>query len=140
MPRGNYQNLVQNKEQTPEERRANAHKAGIASGQSRRDKKHIQDALKRALDGKYEVDNKTLGGYDALALRMIKEALDGNVKAATFIRDTIGEKPKDTLEVESENLTGIKIKFVDKSNTRQTKEKDPKIVGEYTPPSNTTEQ
>ena len=139
MPRGNYSNLVQNKEQTPEERRENAKKAGVASGQSRRDKKYIQEALKRALEGKYKVDKKTLGGYDALALRMIIEALDGNVKAAIFIRDTIGEKPKELLELENNEISGIKIKFVDKSKRSDQKEKDPKIIGDYTPPSNIEE-
>lgn len=136
MPRGNIENLIQNKHQTPEERRNNAQKAGVASGKSRRDKKFIQEALRKALDGEYTIDDKTLGGYDAIALRMIQEALDGNVQAFKEIRDTIGEKPKDTVELESNTVSGIKIKFVDKSAPKL-KEQDPKIVGEYTPPSNT---
>lgn len=140
MPRGNPNNLVQNKEQTPEERRKNAKKAGIASGQSRREKKFIQESLQKLLNGKYyigdEESKKQLGGYDALAQAMILKAISGDVQAFKEIRDTIGEKPKDTVGFESESLTGIKISFVNKSNPNKKKETDPKIVGEYTPPSN----
>lgn len=143
MPRGNLNNLVQNKEQTPEERRKNAKKAGIASGQSRREKKFIQESLQKLLNGKYyigdEKDRKQLGGYDALAQAMILEAIGGNVQAFKEIRDTIGEKPKDTVGFESESLTGIKISFVNKSSPNKKKETDPKIVGDYTPPSNVEE-
>ena len=142
MPRGNMQNLVQNKHQTPEQRRDSAQKAGIASGAARREKRQIQEALRRALSGQYEVgdkeeNKKILGGYDAIAVSMTKAAIGGDVKAATFIRDTIGEKPKETVELENNELTGIKIKFVNKSSPKQSKETDPKIVGDYTPPLNT---
>lgn len=138
----NTQNLVQNKERTPSERRKSAQKAGIASGEARREKRHIQDALQKALKGTYKIgdpekgNTEELGGYDAMAVSMIKAAIGGDVKAFIAIRDTIGEKPKETLEVEDSSLSGIKIKFVNKSNTNQKKEKDPKIVGDYTPPSN----
>lgn len=140
MPRGNPNNLVQNKEQTPEERRENAKKAGIASGQSRREKRYFQESLQKLLNGKYyigdEENRKQLGGYDALAQAMILKAINGDVQAFKEIRDTIGEKPKDTVGFESESLSGIKISFVNKSNPNKKKETDPKIVGDYTPPSN----
>lgn len=116
-------------------------KGGKASVKSRREKKHLQEALQKLLKGKYELgqdDNKkTLGGYDAVAQSMIIEAINGNVKAATFIRDTIGEKPVDVVDFENDDVTGIEISFVNKSNPNKGKEKDPKIVGDYTPPSNT---
>lgn len=140
MARGNVDNLVKNSELTPEERKSKAQKAGQKSGQVRKEKKLIQEALRKALKGKYNIDNKMLNGYDALAVKMIYEALGGNVQAFKEIRDTIGEKPKDTIEFESEQITGIKIKFVDKSNRSNRKEKDPKIVGDYTPPTNTEEK
>ncbi len=136
MPRGNINNL---RTPSPDEARNNGRKGGVRSGEARQKRKLIQEALRKALSGKYEIDNKTLGGYDALALKMIKEALNGNVQAFKEIRDTIGEKPKETLELENDNLTGIKIKFVDKSKRNVQKEKDPKIVGDYTPPSNIEE-
>lgn len=99
---GNINNLIDNNSRTPSERRENAKKAGLASGESRRKKKYLQEALQKALKGKYDVDDKNLqiGGYDALAISMVKEAVGGNVKAFVAIRDTIGEKPKDTIEFE----------------------------------------
>ena len=86
----------------------------------------------------YEIENgsKKVTGYNAVAAALIKQALGGNVKAIVALRDSIGEKPKETVEVENNELTGIKIKFVNKSKPKTTKEKDPKIVGEYTPPTN----
>lgn len=136
----NSGNLKLNSERTPEERKKLATKAGKASGKARQKKKMIQEALMRALKGKYIVDNNQLDGYDAIAVKMVYEALNGNVQAFKEIRDTIGERPKETLELESEQITGIKIKFVDKSNRSNRKEKDPKIVGDYTPPTNTEEK
>jgi len=143
MPRGNYQNLVQNKQRTPEERRESARKAGIASGDSRREKRAIREALQKRLSNNYSIgekeDKQKLGGYEALAESMIVQAIKGNVAAFIAIRDSIGERPTDKFEFESSELTGIKINFVDKSGIRKGKEKDPKIVGDYTPSTNTEE-
>lgn len=47
----NEKNLIPNEERTPSERRENARKAGIASGQARREKKTIQKILAELLDG-----------------------------------------------------------------------------------------
>lgn len=47
----NEKNLIPNEERTPRERRENARKAGIASGQARREKKTIQKILADLLDG-----------------------------------------------------------------------------------------
>lgn len=138
MPRGNINNL---KTPSTEEARERGKKGGKKSGQVRREKRKLQDALQKKLSGKFiiEDEQEKIGGYEAIANAMIKEAIGGNVKAATFIRDTIGEKPREVVDFESESLSGIKIKFVDKSNKNEKKEKDPKIVGDYTPPSNIEE-
>ena len=144
MPRGNPNNLVQNKNQTPDERQKNAQKAGIVSGEKRREKRQLQNSLQRLLSGKYELkDDKgentgeRMVGYDAIAKSMKREAHDGNVKAFVAIRDTIGEKPKESIGLESESLSGISIKFVNKSDREKRKpEEDPKIIGDYTPATN----
>lgn len=135
----NSENLVPNSERTPSQRKEIATKGGIASGKARRDKRLIQEALQRALKGTYEVgeDSKKMGGYDALAVAIVAQALNGNVQAFKEIRDTIGEKPIDMVSLESEQLTGINIKFVDKSKSKTKQEQDPKIIGDYTPPTNT---
>lgn len=135
MPRGNIDNL---RVPTSEEARKNGKKGGEASGKSRKERRLLQDALQKQLSGMYEIENgsKKVTGYNAVAAALIKQALGGNVKAIVALRDSIGEKPKETVEVENNELTGIKIKFVNKSKPKTTKEKDPKIVGEYTPPTN----
>ena len=46
----NERNLIPNDKRTPSERRENARKAGIASGQARREKKTIQKILADLLD------------------------------------------------------------------------------------------
>lgn len=46
----NEQNLIPNENRTPEERRENARKAGIASGQARRAKKRRGEVLKEILN------------------------------------------------------------------------------------------
>lgn len=139
MARGNIDNL---RVPSSEEARKNGAKGGKKSGDSRREKRKLQGALQKLLNGKYSVGEneetkKELAGYDAVAQSMIHEAIKGNVKAATFIRDTIGEKPVDIVNFEDNDVTGIKISFVNKSNPNKGKEKDPKIIGDYTPPSNT---
>ena len=145
MPRGNPNNLIQNSmSQTPDERRRNAQKAGIVSGEKRRERRQLQNSLQKLLSGEYELkDDKgektgeKMVGFDAIAKSLIMEALHGDVKAFVAIRDTIGEKPKESIGIESESLSGISIKFVNKSDREKRKpEEDPKIIGDYTPATN----
>ena len=48
----NEKNLIPNEERTPSERRENARKAGIASGQARREKKTIQKIFSALCESK----------------------------------------------------------------------------------------
>ena len=131
----NSENLKPNSERTPEERRKLARKAGLKSGEVRRARKTFKELFEIALSVK---DDNGLTEQEKIVLRAIEVAkATGNYKD---IEATIGEKPKDTVAFESEQITGIKIKFVDKSNRSNRKEKDPKIVGDYTPPTNTEEK
>lgn len=128
----NSENL---KTPSTEEARARGKKGGIASGKARRARKTFKELFEIALSVK---DASGLTEQEKIVLRAIEVAkATGNYKD---IEATIGEKPKDTIELESEQITGIKIKFVDKSNRSNRKEKDPKIVGDYTPPTNTEEK
>ncbi len=138
----NDKNLIPFNERSESESRELGSKGGIASGKARREKKQLQEALKKLLKGKYDVDGEKLNGYDAMAMSMIKVVLGkgkGAVMAFNSIRDTIGEKPEDKVTIENENLDGINITFVDKSKPRQGEEVDPPIVGDYTSPTNTEE-
>lgn len=115
-------NLIKNSDLTPQERKEKAHKAGVASGKARQEKKRLQESLRKLLVGNYAIKNgdiiSTLQGYDAVATSMILQAISGNVKAATFIRDTIGEKPVDEVKatVGNENLLAMQEYLEDAKN------------------------
>ena len=110
----NSGNLKANSVRTPSERKKLASKAGKASGEARKKKAQIKEALQRALNEKYKVDDETLNGYEALAFSMIKEALSGSVQAFKEIRDTIGEQPTTKFSVSIDDDTIDKMeKFFD---------------------------
>jgi len=47
-----------------------------------------------------------------VSLALIQQALEGNTKAFEVIRDTIGEKPVDKLEVEQDKPFEVKIEVI----------------------------
>ena len=47
-----------------------------------------------------EAENINIDAQTALSIAMVQRAMLGDVQAATFIRDTIGEKPTDKVEVD----------------------------------------
>lgn len=51
-----------------------------------------------------EADNENISVQTAIIIAMIKRALMGDVQAAQYLRDTVGEKPSDKVEVD-QNLT-----------------------------------
>ena len=48
---------------------------------------------------------RSLTLYEAIALAQVKRAIDGDVKAATFVRDSAGDKPVERSEVVGEIIT-----------------------------------
>lgn len=77
MPPGNINNLVPNEDRTPEERRANARKAGMASGAARRRKADLRKAAQQILDGSFADRNgNELTGYDIVIKGMITNLSD----------------------------------------------------------------
>lgn len=105
MPRGNIENL---KTFSSEEARRNGKKGGIKSGEARRRKKAMKERLEVLLSMPLDKGNakdiekiknfaalqgQNITVEDAVLIAQIQMALTGNVKAAAFIRDTIGEKP-----------------------------------------------
>lgn len=95
-----------NSRRTPDQHSADSSKGGKASAETRR----LKAAVKRALQGAIP-DNmaelRTLlekEGIDAtndngIALAMVLKALNGDLSAASWIRDTAGEKPKDEVKL-----------------------------------------
>ena len=84
-------------------------KGGIASGESRREKRSIKERLKILLAMKAEGDFKGDNG-EAMCAAMVNKAVSGDVQAFIAIRDSIGEKPVNKLEHSGDVNIAEKIK------------------------------
>lgn len=71
-------------------------KGGIASGEARRKKKTIRKTLEMMLSGKMP-DGATR--QDAIVVALMEKALSGDVRAFEAIRDSVGEKPTEKMNV-----------------------------------------
>ena len=106
---------------TPEERRENGRKGGIASGEAKRRKKAMRELLEVLLDmpmkpGKRadidhvrsfaDLKGKNITVQDAVMLAQIQKALKGDTTAAAFLRDTAGEKPGEKMDISGSIDTG----------------------------------
>lgn len=104
-------NLISNSERTPKELKNMTKKGGKKSGQVRRQRKQLKELFKSMLstpipqaDLKAKIDEMGLDNEEKnyntlLGMTTLNEALKGNMKAVELIRDTIGEKPKDEIEL-----------------------------------------
>lgn len=114
----NEKNLIPNAARTPNERRANARKAGKASGASRRAKKEQKSIILNILSlplKKGSIDEiQTLADAqganltvnEAIVIAQVSKALKGDTKAAQYIRDTAGQNTIDNqhLDLEKKRL------------------------------------
>lgn len=89
----NDENLVSLADRTTEEQREIARRGGIRSGEVRRERKAIRQALEEALAMPCKVDGMELTNVEAIAASMVNEAKGGNVRAFAEIRDTCEGKP-----------------------------------------------
>lgn len=92
---------VRSKEEARERGRA----GGIKSGQVRKARKTLKEELLALLSTK--IDGKTM--QEKMSLAMIREAMVGNTKAFTAIRDTIGESPKNEIELSQDKPFEVNI-------------------------------
>lgn len=86
--------------QSREEAKKNGQIGGIKSGEARRAKKTMKAMLDYLLEK--EIENKKgekASTQEAISVALIKQALSGNVKAFEVIRDTIGEKPEQNVNL-----------------------------------------
>lgn len=92
MPRGEHPNsranLIVNSERTPKQRKKQAQRAGIASGEVRafKSNKTLTETLKELCTD----DRK-----EKMVSRIITMAEYGNLRAFEIIRDMLGENPRD---------------------------------------------
>lgn len=79
---------------TSSEARINGQKGGIASGEARRRKRDLRQALEALLEKDFTgKDGTTLSGAEAIALKQMEKALKGDTRAFEVVRDTSGQKP-----------------------------------------------
>lgn len=88
MPRGNIKNL---KAPTPEQARERGAKGGRAYAANQKRRKLLKEELEALLE---------IGDNQArLCLSLYQKALEGDVRAFEALRDTIGQKPTDSLKL-----------------------------------------
>ena len=100
--------------QTKEEARKRGRAGGIASGKARREKKLMRETLDMLLsmpmkNGKSaDVDSirsfaalkgKNINVQEAILIAQVQKAMKGDTRAAEYVRDTIGQKPVDNVEM-----------------------------------------
>ena len=97
----------------------NAAERGRQSAEARRRKKEARIALRESLDilltkalkkgdlvtpdeiqDMADVENLNVDVQTAMAIAVLQRALMGDVSAVTFVRDTVGEKPSDKVEID----------------------------------------
>lgn len=100
----NEQNL---KRLSSKEARELGRKGGKASVEARRKRKTLREELLALLE--------TEDYQKKISLAMLHEATAGNTKAFEVIRDTIGEKPKDKVEIDQDKPFEVNINIKKKS-------------------------
>lgn len=99
---------------TPEQRRENGRKGGIASGEAKRKKKAMRETLDvllsmpmksgkntdiEAIKNFASLKGKNINVQEAMIISMLQRAMKGDVKAAEWIRDTAGQKPVENMNM-----------------------------------------
>lgn len=83
-----------------EEARTRGRQGGLASGRSRRKRKALREYLNTLLAMPSEAGNGR-NNAEEIAAALVNQALAGDIRAFTVIRDTVGERPADQLDCTS---------------------------------------
>ena len=123
----NEKNLKKNSERTPSELREMTRKGGIKSGEARRNKKTMREALEMLMFD-VEVDEaakdklrgagiseKDFNNQMLITLGLMKKAREGDVQAYNAICSMIGEKPADKIELGGNMQSELCITHISKS-------------------------
>lgn len=110
----NEENLrpIQKGQLSKEELKKRQSNGGKKSGQVRRERKAFKESLLMLLEMKApeqigvqikktlpKLKDKDLNYQNAILVSLLQQAIKGNTKAVEIIRDTIGEKPKEVVEI-----------------------------------------
>ena len=100
---------------------------GFASGKARREKRTMREIAEIILSKNVTTSDGVVTGKYAVLAKVIDKALKGDLQAAAFIRDTIGEKPTEKTQTEL-TLTQALVEFVDgKSDDKDSGEVPPAV-------------
>ena len=99
------ENLIPMNERTEDEQREIARKGGIESGKARRRKRTMKEAAQIVLNApvsaekaellkKYGIAEQDCTNLMLIMVKAVQMAADGNLKAAEFVRDILGENPQ----------------------------------------------
>ena len=78
-------------------------KGGKKSGEARRAKKSLREAMQVLMDADLTgKDGKTMTGTEAMAAKAFQAALKGDWKAWELVRDTAGQKPVDKVQMKTD--------------------------------------
>lgn len=96
-------------------------KGGIASGEARRRKRDLRQALEMLLEKEYKQRNgETITGTEAITAKLFEQAMKGNIKAFETLRDTVGQKPVEKImvaEVEQSVIDEVERAVLDDPST-----------------------
>ena len=117
----NEKNLKKNSERTPSELREMTRKGGIKSGEARRNKKTMREALEMLMFD-VEVDEaakdklrgagiseKDFNNQMLITLGLMKKAREGDVQAYNAICAMIGEKPADKIDLGGDIFSRVRV-------------------------------
>ena len=126
----NEENLTPNEKRTPSERRENARKAGVASGEARRKKKSMKQAMNLLLSlpvsdenmaklKQLGIDSDNADNQMLIMVSMMQRAIKGNVTAAQFIANITGSTAMTEAERAKINLDKKRLKLEEQSKIKQ---------------------
>lgn len=120
----NEENLIPVTKLTESEARELSKRGGIASGVARRKKKTMRDTINLALGLRSELTDAEIERYmrfgfadedidnqAKIIMGIMKLAAEGDIRAAEFIRDTAGQKPKDSMELSHELMGETRLRL-----------------------------
>lgn len=107
--------LPEGRKFTPGEKAREAgRKGGISSGNKKRERKTLREELLRLLEEKVPgKDGSERPAQEAISTALMKQAMKGNIRAYEIIRDTIGEKPVENVNVISPDYSALNEAFSD---------------------------
>ena len=104
-----------------------ARQGAIASAAVRKEKRTMREIAEIILSKNVTTSDGVVTGKYAVLAKVIDKALKGDLQAAAFIRDTIGEKPTEKTQTEL-TLTQALVEFVDgKSDDKDSGEVPPAV-------------